>query len=347
MVGIVTEQLSEKIKSVQMALIFLIVYLHGYHLIPYNTNVVNIFFQNFVSQEIARIAVPLFFMISGYLFFIGNHQGWQTYPAKWRRRCKTLLVPYILWSTIGLLFYWLLQKIPFAGPYFSRKLIKDYSFQELLFTLLWQPVPYQLWFIRDLMFYTLLTPMIHALSVRNSTISVLFIVFLWIFGPDVLGMELHFLAFYWSGCFLAIQHINISDTRHRHFFRGVAILWGILVCMNACAQAAQIMLPGVIHRVTILTGILAFWYNFDFIENIFRKNSISRFISFSFFIFAFHEPMLTVFKKAAQTLAGSPENFAIARYMACPFAAFLVSIWAGVMLRKFFQPVYNILTGGR
>jgi len=33
--------------------------------------------------------------------------------------------------------------------------------------------------------------------------------------------------------------------------------------------------------------------------------------------------------------------------MACPFAAFLVSIWAGVMLRKFFQPVYNILTGGR
>ncbi|GBC62212.1 acyltransferase [Desulfonema ishimotonii] len=342
-----TEELSEKIKSVQMVLIFLIVYLHGYHLMPYKTDSVNIFVQNLVSQEIARIAVPLFFMISGYLFFIGNHQGWQTYPEKWRRRCKTLLVPYILWSAIGLLVYWLLQKIPFAGPYFSHKLIKDYSFQELLLTLLWQPVPYQLWFIRDLMFYTLLTPLIHALSVRSSAIAVLFIVFLWIFGPDAPGMELHFLAFYWTGCFFAIHHINISDTRHRQFSRGLAILWGILVCMNACAQAAQITLPGLIHRVTILTGISAFWYNFDFMENIFRKKSISRFIPFSFFIFVFHEPMLTALKKPALALAGSPENFAITRYLACPLMTFLVSIWTGMMLRRFFRPVYDILTGGR
>ena len=64
--------LSKKIYHISFALMLLIVFLHAYNIgVANNTYAttqypVNLFVQNFVSQGIARIAVPMFFMISGY-----------------------------------------------------------------------------------------------------------------------------------------------------------------------------------------------------------------------------------------------------------------------------------------
>ena len=50
------------------------------------------------SQVLARTAVPLFFLISGYLFFYKSSLSWPMYGSKLRKRAQTLLFPYLFWN---------------------------------------------------------------------------------------------------------------------------------------------------------------------------------------------------------------------------------------------------------
>ena len=54
------------------------------------------------SDNLGQIAVPLFFFMSGYLFFYGNGGGfgWRGYLVKLKKRCRTLLVPYVVWNVV-------------------------------------------------------------------------------------------------------------------------------------------------------------------------------------------------------------------------------------------------------
>lgn len=57
-----------------------------------------------LSMTLAHIAVPVFLLISGYLFFNGLQTwNWQTYRSKLNKRVTTLLVPYLAWNSIYIL----------------------------------------------------------------------------------------------------------------------------------------------------------------------------------------------------------------------------------------------------
>ena len=92
-----------------------------------------------VSETLVKVAMPTFFVMSGYLFF-GNVTKWNAkiYWNKQRRRAKTLLVPYIIWN------------IAMA--------VKLKTFSLSIFI---EPANMPLWFLRDLMIVSLLTPIIY------------------------------------------------------------------------------------------------------------------------------------------------------------------------------------------
>lgn len=60
---------------------------------------------DFFSQVLSRISVPLFFFISGFLFFYHANFNLSTYKNKLKSRIKTLLIPYLLWNLIGFLIF--------------------------------------------------------------------------------------------------------------------------------------------------------------------------------------------------------------------------------------------------
>lgn len=118
-----------------------------------------------LSQIIFAPAVPLFFMISGYLFFWDIEiYDIPKYKHKISRRIKTLLIPYLIWNMLYL--------IPLMTANFLKD--KDYSLW-LLIENLWvcpdqsdripqmilaTPVDPPLWFIRDLMVCMAISPLI-------------------------------------------------------------------------------------------------------------------------------------------------------------------------------------------
>ena len=123
------------------------------------------------SDIFAAVAVPLFFFISGFLFFYKTTAFTKSvYAKKLKRRVHTLLIPYIFWNlAVALLFF--LSEIFFSGLMSGvNKAIHDYTFQDWLWAF-WNkthidgvgissnPICYQFWFLRDLMVVMLFSPL--------------------------------------------------------------------------------------------------------------------------------------------------------------------------------------------
>ena len=61
-------------------------------------------FRVSVSRVLTHVCVPTFYLISGYLFFIGLEKwNGKVYLNKLKKRIKSLLVPFLIWNTICIL----------------------------------------------------------------------------------------------------------------------------------------------------------------------------------------------------------------------------------------------------
>ena len=158
---VIDKNLSDKMKFFAFISMLLLVYVHGYnlnqrYLQPFSVVneplTFNTFFQYFISNGITRFRIPMLFAISGFLFAAKDYIP---YFHQIKRRVKTLLVPYFLWSIIGLLvavllynFNWSRQAVIDAHlqPVFN-KTFDNYTSADWINALLW-PTSFQLWFIR-------------------------------------------------------------------------------------------------------------------------------------------------------------------------------------------------------
>ena len=189
-----TQYLSDKIKVLSLFSIILVLYIHsGFHDYPHEIQgmAFNFTLQEFISGKIGRCAVPLFFAISGYLFFrnidikAGRRECYGQLWTKMRKRCRTLVVPYVIACLFPVAFQLVLEQVPAARPFmngggFSENFSKTVS---QLFYMIYidsgngSPYAFQLWFLRDLIVIVALSPivlMIKMLWNRGGTTSLLF-----------------------------------------------------------------------------------------------------------------------------------------------------------------------------
>lgn len=97
-----TQYLSDKIKILSFVAIILVLYIHSvFHDYPHEILGMkfNHFLQCVISEQIGRCAVPLFFMISGYLFFL-NVSSLRDVLRKMNKRVNSLFIPSYYCSNI-------------------------------------------------------------------------------------------------------------------------------------------------------------------------------------------------------------------------------------------------------
>lgn len=112
-----TNYLSDKLKVISLAAIILVLYIHsGFHDYPHEILGMefNHVLQSVISGKLGRCAVPLFFMISGFLFFQHVESRADVW-SKMRKRVNTLLIPYFIAALFFPLFGLLIEQIPFAA----------------------------------------------------------------------------------------------------------------------------------------------------------------------------------------------------------------------------------------
>jgi len=350
--------LSNKLKALSLGAIVLVVFIHAYNEeVKFASGVMEggisywvLFVEIFFSKGIARIAAPLFFLISGFLFYISYDFSVRGVVNKFKRRFKSLVVPYLFWSVFGVMLILFLQSIPWARDFFTKELIVRYSLSKLLFTILVDPVPYQLWFVRDLIILGVFSPLIWYLTKSIGGIWLLILVLLWYVAPKTFELfSNEALLFFTLGCALVLDKTDLVNYKFSIFSSCcLLILWLLVVAVTTYLITFNptFFLLNALNNLGILIGIMSVWSLYDHVSPE-RITKYSVLFGYSFFIFVFHEPLLTILKKGMFFWLGKTTFTSLLIYIGAPLIAIGISILIRYVLKRSTPGLYNLATGGR
>lgn len=307
----------------------------------------NVFIQDFFSGGVCFIAVPLFFCISGFLFFEKEMKG-PDFRKRIIKRIRTLLVPYLLVSLIAIILFLVLQSVPFLQKYFNNQLQTDLP--SLLKTWLVTPLAYQLWFLRNLFIGALISPLIYLLLKQFRHFAILIMALAWFLIDELFlhNIILCLLFFSFGGYLRMFRFEKINGEPERKFNAGLwLLLWAGLIIL-----AMKVRLPFFTYslaNVSICVGIFTVWRLFDSsrVVGLFERKPVGLLLPLTFFIFLFHEPILTIIIKLMFSFGGAKDTVSISAYIVAPVVAIGICVVAGWFLRKYIPPVYRLITGNR
>lgn len=176
----------EKIESIETLRFPLALFVVMEHTFPQynpedgNLSVLCFFFDAFLRGN----SVPVFFFISGYLFFYGfagfNMQIWM---RKLESRIHTLLIPYILWNVFAILMLWIAMSAGMEHYMADAKTFSPTTANILKCFWMYDgmlvgsyapsvyPVNVAMWYVRDLLLLCLFTPVIYRIVKKNSLVA--------------------------------------------------------------------------------------------------------------------------------------------------------------------------------
>lgn len=353
---------SERLDIIRFPLIVGVIFIHAYgsnvNLKNSNTGIEQVgfiakFIQDFISDGLARISVPLFFLMSGYLFFLGFKWSFEKYQSKVKGRIRTLAIPFLFWNIITMSLLFLAQSIPSTSVYFSgsNQNIATYNFFDFLNNLIGlnkSPISYQFWFIRDLMAMVIIAPVI-ALILKSKHISIvvftllftLWFLNIWpIFVPSLAAF-----FFFYAGSYFSSNKFDLFSIDKNG--KIISCLYLFILVIDTLTK--EEVYNSYLHNLGILFGIAAALYFSKFaLMHTTTKSFLLKLSSYSFFVFAVHEPTLTVLKKITYKLIAPTSELSITLiYLSIPIVIILTALVAYKLLSMVIPRTLNVVTGGR
>jgi len=333
--------------------------------IPWQNMSLTAFTEYFLANGIFRFRIPMLFIISGYLFALHDHKP---YKERTNKRLRTLLVPYLVWSAVGILFTLLLESFPTGRNLVedshivqideSRLLLHDYHWYELLFRWIFMPVPYQLWFIRVLLIYNIAYPAIRWCITNQKARWIIFSLatIMWLGTMGFVLFEGEGLLFFSLGVW--IQKTDFAIDSPQRWFRPK--WWGIAFVMMAAIKTflafnGEVYLGNaiypiliILHKLVILSGLIACWFGLDGLVRWFMDKRWFVWLSaFAFMIYAMHAPAVAYLINPALALLDALPGTHILAFIMLPLVMITIIIGIGALLRKVFPGAYSLFTGGR
>ena len=286
------------------------------------------------------IPVPLFYVISGYLFF--RNYSLNKTCEKWKSRFFTLVLPYLIWNFISFLFYFLLTNIPILANSINREPV-SFSVKALIEIL--NGNYNVLWFIKVLLIFILFAPFILILSKYYYTWGgVLVLVFL---TNLILKKYLDWNSpcyecfFFILGAGAGIHFKQIEEYRANKKISIFSLLAMIIISL--------LVFPFINDsftyiKILILTPLIIFFWLFMDIVNWENKNT--KYFSISFFIYCTHSIILESIEKIWLILFGNTIFGSITDFMLSPIITLLIIFLFAYILKKV-KPLWNVCTGSR
>ena len=372
---------SETIDRLRPLLALMVV---GLHVRPYYITGTETFFDGLYEASVITIyrvffsiAVPFFFLISGYYFFKGLDKWDATiWKDKIKKRIGSLLVPYLLWNVIAFAGYFVTR--------FSGHIIKGAPMPNILAELgergwlriFWDrclygeirtakmnlfgfavststPMNEPTWFLRDLMVVILFTPLIWWLirHFRKNFILIfglLYLVDLWI---PFAGFSSKAFFLFSLGAWLMLNSKNlVSVSRKCPWLQATFSL--ILLIVSSMSFSTNEWLYCISSRLFILCAIPVL---FRFVSKRVAqsgghpKEIRKSFTKSSFFIYVIHTVLITDAINWAFTSIVHSQNKMVLFVLltVCTVTVFFTCHTIWLLMNRFTPNLLNILTGNR
>jgi fucose 4-O-acetylase-like acetyltransferase len=312
--------LSQKLRFYTFISIVLLLFVHGYnlkwtYLVPSSTVSEDLtfttFFEYFLANGLLRFRIPLLFIISGFIYAM---QDKKPYGEQVGKRAKTLLIPYFVWSAIGLAVTFLWQQFPATAQAVSEATLDqlgdnrpytEIGWYGIIKRWLLTPISFQLWFILALFLYDLAYPFITWMLKKYAYWWFAATFLVWVFELSFFVVDGRGLFFFSLGIWLQKTNFNLEKKPE---WLSLYIAWLLFIGFSVIKTFMAFELePGIrylpiglnlLHQGSVLSGIIAVWYGADAVVKwCMRRQWFLWSASFSFFIFGLHVPLAGVCHK--------------------------------------------------
>lgn len=162
------------------------------------------FIQLFIGEGICRIAVPLFMVFSGYLFYLSFDGSLKSYGNKLKRRLFSLVIPYLFWSTFTFLLFFFAQKFLGMGDFFTTRNGSNIDAWYLFDNIVLNSFDSPLWFCRYLIVFAILSIILYWPLKKCPILMFALFLYLWVFNGKYfclftirIKIGFYFLLFFW------------------------------------------------------------------------------------------------------------------------------------------------------
>lgn len=347
---------SEITSFLRFPLIILVLTIHSDVSKFYVTDGFSSNFVQFWRYWLTLGAVPAFFFISGYWFFVPDFNT-DVYLTKLKNRIRTLLIPYLLWSTIAFVILTLkylpqlesifpnVHKIPYGFDLFWRSYISMPVVEGSITN--YSPLNFPLWYLRDLMLLCLFSPLLYKI-LRYGWISLFVILIIWameFFASTSIHSIYPLFFFMWGGM------LKLAPTPSYDFYiKGIGLFSFVIVYIFLCLFGAFNSDSRYIHFVSMILMVLFVPLAIS-ISRILIINKIilpPLLIESTFFIYASHGLFIGELQNVLVKVLNM--NVILPEFLLMFFTslvAFAISFFSYCVTRKFLPKLLLIITGGR
>lgn len=288
-------------------------------------------------NDMGSDTVGVYFLITGYLFFLNYTQ--EIYVNKLSTRFKSLVIPYVIWNTMGCILWYIV--IELSGKQYVSDNYRYGDFLKIVGNIL--TCEYSiLWYVGVIIIYAIAAPFFYYL-VRNKRIGIMAIGLFFILGISFhhpFSSPLLWMSIYTLGALLGVHYKKFMYEAQSSILTEISlILYPLCFYLNYIND-------------TMLTMNLRAWTAIFFYIGIY--DICNRFIhfksykvcSYSFFLFASHYLPLHILQRFA-IFHLETELACWISYIIVPVIVILLCVSFGYYLDKKHHGVYNLLAGGR
>lgn len=247
-------------------------------------------FEHIYRVELANISVPLFFFISGFLFFNGlSTFDWRRFGEKLKKRIHSLLFPFLFWNIAFLLFVAFVHEIA-PSLLTSKKSFLEMSPGEIA-NCFWELsqglIP--LWFLRDLMIINLFSPVIFWLLHNKWSkwlMGLLLIVYLSQYYHYLPGLGLRCSYPYMLGAWFSINGKDLVTELQKYLWP-LTLFFLSVICVDSVLWSQHLEVFA-INRLGQISGVLVMfiWASKAVAQHLLSTRDL--YSKGSFFVFVFH-----------------------------------------------------------
>lgn len=316
--------------------------------------------RNFVNAFLRGQSVPIYYFISGYVFFLGAEMTRDVYVRKLRNRVKSLLIPYIIWTLLAVLLLIVFASVP-MGQYRTDTPTLTLSGQGLL-SAFWAyhgelegrfvestfPINVPLWFVRNLMVVVLCTPLLYWLLKRVKFYAVILLGLLWMIipysGVNIYSLEISFF-FFACGAYMSVCKKDLVGTFSRYYSVS-AMLYVALSVLYMAVEGFYPQLAIAVKQWTVLAGLFfAYGLSVWLLQHgVCKPNAFLS--SASFFVYVSHSLIVyKIFRLLSQWICPDSDFTLLLVYVLTIVVTLGVLLMLFSLLRLYMPKVLNVMTG--
>lgn len=357
----VVEKESEVFSSIRFPLTILIVFIH---VLPFRGKELSLqysFDENLyilisesISHSLGNVVVPCFFILSGYYFF-KNIGVWgpDSYFLALSKRVRTLLIPYTL-ANILVLTIMILREV--ISSIISEKGLASLELSSIE-NYMRVPINFPLWYIKDLMYISLFSPIVYLIVTRTQLFGVIFLVALYLFPSSIWNylVPVTGITFFTLGAYFSIHNYSILNFTYKYRYLLLCPIFLLPIASNLHYLVSNNHL--IITYQSNIIALLTMGGSFSIISLfhlMYEKSKVFgawclRWTHTSFFIYITHLAYIESWIKAAfnRSFLWNSGYGKLVAYFLTPILTITICIIIYYTLKKFTPKALSLFVGNR